>query len=389
MVILFTAPYYEEKGESPKGGFNTYLRRVTGALREMGHTPVIVSCGTRNMHYMDNGVEIFFVKSAHRQLGTNRVGVLYSTIYNSYILNKKISELVQERTIDVIQFSSMWAQALCYFGKTPAVMRLSIYSKVYSAFKQPRVENLKALLERLAVKRCNASFAPSCINARAFSQDIHRKVDVIESPFWNDCEVCDDKVYSEKLADKKYFLFFGRLVIDKGILVIAECLKEFLQLHPNYYFVCCGIDKTIDGRNPVDILRKAAGEYKDRVIFMKALSHNLLYPIIQHADFVIFPSLIDNFPNACVEAMYFERVVIGTDGTSFEQLIVDGKSGLLCTPGNAKSLLEKMNDAAKMDASQKKAMGRNAGKRIDRLAPEFVVNQLLRYYQYIIRNIGK
>lgn len=389
MVILFTAPYYEEKGESPKGGFNTYLRRVTGALREMGHTPIIVSCGTRNMHYTDNGVEIFFVKSAHRQLGTNRFEVLYSTIYNSYILNKKISSLLQERAIDVIQFSSMWAQALCYFGKTPAVMRLSIYSKVYREFKQPKIENLKALLERLAVKRCNAVFAPSCINARAFSQDIHRKVAVIESPFWNDCEVCDEKVYSEKLADKKYFLFFGRLVIDKGILVIAECLKEFLQLHPDYYFVCCGIDKTIDGSNPVNILRKAAGEYKDRVIFMKALPHNLLYPIIKHADFVIFPSLIDNFPNACVEAMYFERVVIGTDGTSFEQLIEDGKSGLLCAPGNAKSLLEKMNEAVNMDESQKKVMSRNAGKRVDKWAPEFVVNKLLRYYQYITRNIGK
>lgn len=389
MVILFTAPYYEEKGESPKGGFNTYLRRVTGALKEMGHTPIIVSCGIRNMHYMENGVEIFFVKSAHRQLGTNAFEVLYSTIYNSYIMNKKISELLKKRPIDIIQFSSIWAQALCYYGRTPAVMRLSIYSKVYREFKQYRIENLKAWLERLAVKRCNAVFAPSNINARAFSQDIRRKVAVIESPFWNDCEVYDDKVYSEKLADKKYFLYFGRLVVDKGILVIAECLRDFLQSNQNFYFVCCGIDKTIDGKNPVNILRKAAGEYKDRVIFMKALSHNLLYPIIQHADFVIFPSLIDNFPNACVEAMYFERVVIGTDGTSFEQLIDDGTSGLLCTPNSAESLLEKMNDAVNMNASQKKVMGMNAGKRVDKLAPEFVVNKLLRYYQNVIDHIDR
>lgn len=389
MVILFTAPYYEEKGTPPKGGFNTYLRRVTGALKELGHTPIIVSCGIRNMHYMENGIEIFFVKSAYWQLGTNAFEVLCSNIYNSYIINKKISELLQERRIDIIQFSSMWAQALCYYGKTPAVMRLSIYSKVYREFKQRRMENMKAFLERMAVKRCNAVFAPSNINADAFSKDIHRKVAVIESPFWNDCEVCDDVVYSEKLAGKKYFLFFGRLVIDKGVLVIAECLKEFLQTNQDYYFVCCGIDKTIDGKNPKSILRKAAGEYKDRVIFIKALPHKFLFPIIQHADFIVFPSLIDNFPNACVEAMHFERVVIGTDGTSFEQLIDDGRSGLLCEPNNAESLLNRMNDAVKMDDLQKAEMGMNARKRIEKLAPEFVVKKLLRYYQHIIDKVEK
>ncbi|MBD5516300.1 MAG: glycosyltransferase family 4 protein [Lachnospiraceae bacterium] len=139
----------------------------------------------------------------------------------------------------------------------------------------------------------------------------------------------------------------------------------------------------------MNILRKAAGRYVERFIFIKEPPHNQLYPVIQHADFVIFPSLIDNFSNACIEEMYFERVVIGTDGTSFEQLIDDGKSGQLCKPNDADSLLKKMNEAATMNELQKIEMGKNARKRIDRLAPEFVVKKLLRYYQYIIDNTDK
>ena len=166
-------------------------------------------------------------------------------------------------------------------------------------------------------------------------------------------------------------------------------MQYFLQSNPEYYFVCCGIEKLINGKNPLNILRKAAGRYIERIIFIKELPHNLLYPIIRHADFVIFPSLIDNFPNACIEAMYFERVVIGTDGTSLEQLIDDGKSGLLCKPNDADSLLKKMNEAARMNDKQKIEMGKNARKRIDRLTPEFVVKKLLRYYQYIIDNTNK
>lgn len=117
---------------------------------------------------------------------------------------------------------------------------------------------------------------------------------------------------------------------------------------------------------------------------MNALPHNLLYPIIQKAEFVIFPSLSENFSNACMEAMHFERVVIGTDGASYEQLIEDGKSGLLCIPGDAKSLLDKMNEAAAMSDAQKAEMGKKAKERIDRLAPEITIHKLVRYYQYII-----
>ena len=63
--------------------------------------------------------------------------------------------------------------------------------------------------------------------------------------------------------------------------------------------------------------------------------------------------------------------MIGTDGTSFEQLIDDGKNGLLCVPGDAESLLNKMNVAAGMSGEQKEEMGQKARKRIDRLAPEY------------------
>ena len=74
--------------------------------------------------------------------------------------------------------------------------------------------------------------------------------------------------------------------------------------------------------------------------------------------FVILPSLVENLSNACIEAMYFERVVIGTDGVSYEQLIDDGISGLLCKPNDADSLLEKMNEAASMSETQKRKLGK-------------------------------
>lgn len=387
MVILFVAPLYEAKGEKPKGGISMYLRRVTGALKELGHTPIILTVGKKDTRYIENGVEVLFVRCPYWRLKSESLHVACNILIKNLVINRKIKELLKERKIDLIQFASIWSFSFLYYGRTPAVMRMSIYSKVYRQYKENKADiDTQAFFERLAVRHCNAVFAPSKVIADAFAKDIHRKVSVIESPFWNDNTRYDDSLYQEKLGEKKYFLFFGRLVADKGILVIAECLQQFLREHIDYYFVCCGIEESGGGENPVRILKKAAGEYQERFLYMRALPHSTLYPIVQNADFVVFPSLIDNFPNACLEAMYFRRVVIGTDGTSFEQLIEDGKSGFLCAPNDADSLLEKMEEAACMDDQQRKIMGEYAKKRIDMLSPEFTVKKLVRYYQYVIEH---
>ncbi len=389
MVVLFASPNYVQKEEAPRGGVSMYIRRVARALKEFGHTPIILSSGIKNMHYWENGIEVFFVSCPGISQGTNSAEVLADIFHSSFIVNQKISELIDTRKIDMIQFSSIRSWPLLYFGKVPAVMRLSSYDKLYYRdFPDITIANRRAFLQRLAARRCTTVFAPSNVHANAFAKDIHRKVAVMESPFWNECNEYDDGVYQNKLKGKKYVLFMGRLTVTKGILVAAEILEQFLELNPEYYFVCCGIEQKGGKENLARALERGTGKHRDRFIYMKALPHNLLYPIVMRADFVIFPSLSENFSNACMEAMYFERVVIGTDGASYEQLIDDGKSGLLCMPGDSKSLLKKMNEATAMNEMQKKMMGKRAKRRIDQLSPEITVRKLVRFYQYIIDHHG-
>ena len=388
MVILFVSPHYEQKGESPKGGVNMYMRRVTGALKDFGHTPMILTSGTKDMHYMENGIEIFYVHSAGSHFKADCLRTLANVFYSSLAVNRKISELIHTRNIDIIQFSSIQSWPILYFGRIPAVMRLSDYDKLYyTDYPNKTIASVYAFLQRLAAKRCAAVFAPSNVHANAFAKDIHRKVAVIESPFCNECCEYDDSIYRNRLSGKKYVLFFGRLSVTKGILVIAKILEQFLRLNPEYSFVCCGIEQKGYKENLARVLKISAGKHQERFIYMMALPHVSLYPIVEHADFVIFPSLSENFSNACMEAMHFEKVVIGTDGASFEQLIDDGKSGLLCMPGDSESLLDKMNQAAAMKEEQKAEMGRRAKERIDKLAPEYAVKELVRFYRYILSQV--
>ena len=142
----------------------------------------------------------------------------------------------------------------------------------------------------------------------------------------------------------------------------------------------------INNESSANILKRKAGTAADRVIIWNALPHKQLYPIINKADFVVLPSLMDNLPNACIEAMYFQKVVVGTKGASFEQLITHTKNGFLCEIGSSDDLYEKMEMVVSLSPQEKVQMGIQAKKRINRLKPEIAVERLLHLYEYVVEN---
>ena len=390
MNILFVAHGYPRKGQ-PAKGFPNYLYRVSLALIQLGHKPMILAAGDWDSYRMEEGIEIWTVRvPPHDGYDVNVLQYVLNALHKGYILNKQIKHMTKEMNVDVIQFTSLHGIAALYTGKTPAVLRLSSYAKTYFSTFQTYSKMLvrtMSMFERMSAKRCNVVIAPCKNTAVAFEKDIHRNVKVIETPFINDVQKYDYQYFDTQLRGKKYVLFFGTLYAEKGIVIISEILEKFLTNNPDYYFVFIGDVCSINGENSAKLLRKKAGKCVEQIIISNAMPHKMLYPVIMHADFVVLPSLMDNLPNACIEAMYFERVVIGTDGASFEQLITHGKNGLLCRIGDSNDLLEKMQSAAFMSAEQKEEMGKLAGKRIERLKPEYAVRKLVRLYEYVLENV--
>jgi len=114
------------------------------------------------------------------------------------------------------------------------------------------------------------------------------------------------------------------------------------------------------------------------------MPHASLYPIIDHAEAVVLPSRIDNFPNACIEAMSRGKIVVGTRGASFDQLIEDGVSGLLCEIDDRESLLAAIERALVTDRAD--AIGEQARARIDELRPELAGARLIEAYEELIES---
>lgn len=386
MRIVFAANHYVPKNRAMQG-FMSYLNRTAAALAKLDNDVIIVACGAYDRHFWEESVEIYIEEFHDRAYRNKAFEIFRNYTTMSRIVNKRIKKLCCEEKVDIIQFTSLSGLSSCYFGKVPSVMRLSSYAKIaYQTHQTLSVEEERMIsfLERTASKRCNAIFAPCENTAREFSRDIGRKVSVIESPFYNDVSEYDDSIYEKDLQGKQYVLFFGRLYAEKGILVIADILYDFLQRNKDYYIVFVGETTPINAVDARKILRRGAKELEEKILFYEPLPHKSLYYLIIKAEFIILPSLMENLSNACIEAMYFGKVVVGTDGASFEQLITDGKNGLLCKPNNPQDLLLKMNQAALMGNEEKRQMGIFSQKRIGRLRPEVAIRKLAGYYKYVI-----
>ena len=123
---------------------------------------------------------------------------------------------------------------------------------------------------------------------------------------------------------------------------------------------------------------------KERVICLGKLNKNQLQPVIKRSQFVVLPSIRDNLPNTCAEAMALGKVVIGTDGSSIEQFITAGYNGFLADINNAKSLLDKIGYVCCLEETDKMNIEKNAINRIRELSVLPYSKRIEKYYHSVI-----
>jgi glycosyltransferase involved in cell wall biosynthesis len=244
-------------------------------------------------------------------------------------------------------------------------------------------------IEFESIKIADAVFGPSNAIAGITEDQTGVSVRVIETPYQEEIIDEDYTVY-EELNINRYVLFFGSLVQLKGIDIIANVLEEFLTNNDDLHYVFVG--KSIprrDGVCVVELIKNSAGNCVDRVHFTGNLNQAQLKPFIRNAETITLPSLVDNFPNACIEAMALGKCVIGTYNNGFEQLIEDEVSGFLCKPGDSKELLKSLEKSINISEQAKLEMSRLAIERIQQLRPERLINQLVSFYKETIEKHKK
>jgi glycosyltransferase involved in cell wall biosynthesis len=155
--------------------------------------------------------------------------------------------------------------------------------------------------------------------------------------------------------------FLGRLEVRKGVLELASAIPLVLAQRPDARFRFIGrtLPMPSGGRDVRAAMLERIGRAVSEVEFIDAVAYDQVPGLIAESDICAYPSVWENFPNVCIEAMAAARGVIGSSAGGMAEIIEHGRTGLLVPPKNpraiAEAILELLNDPAR-----RIAMGRAA-----------------------------
>ena len=379
--IAFATPEFVTENHFD-GGLANYLNRVSKALAQLGHDVHVVTLSNKNADEFDHdGVMVHRVMLKPGWHTFNRL-TRYSLTTTLHWLNfstqtyRKLRQLHRRRPFDVIQYPNYSSCGLLSIPllRTTHVVRASSRPGWNISVKRNLDAAVTDRLETLQYKLTRNIHAPS----RGLQQML-RDARLIRTPFYVESRTWDAAVYDQFLSDKKYVLYFGRFQLHKGFHTLAQALPRFLNQCPDAHVALVGRDmETSLASSMAAFARAQCNGFGERLLIMENLPHSQLYPVIAGAHLVVMPSMIDNLPNACLEAMGLGKVVIGTDGGSFEELITDGVNGFLVPRDNPQALADKM--IAAWTDKRVASMSAAAKEQVREFAPEKTIPALLSYY---------
>lgn len=137
------------------------------------------------------------------------------------------------------------------------------------------------------------------------------------------------------LTNKDFvFVFVGRLVKDKGIEELVEAFSNLKEKHPNIKLLLVGPYEP--ERDPLSPDTRKIIE-TDKAIIHAGFQQDIRpYLMISHA--LAFPSYREGFPNVPMQAGCFNLPSIVTDINGCNEIIEDGKNGLIIPVKNVKAL---------------------------------------------------
>jgi starch synthase (maltosyl-transferring) len=150
-----------------------------------------------------------------------------------------------------------------------------------------------------------------------------------------ECAGHDAPLYGRESArDETRLALVGRLHRQKGHGILLEALKKMISRGRRLHLFLAGSGPD-EGRlrqqaRDLDIAEAVTfcGVQDDMVAFMADI------------DIVVLPSLWEGMPNVLLEAMLAGRPIVATRLPGIEELVSDGRSALLCEPGQARPLAE-------------------------------------------------
>lgn len=125
--------------------------------------------------------------------------------------------------------------------------------------------------------------------------------------------------------------YIGRLEPLKGVFDLARAIPLIRRGQPDAGFRLIGEsqDTGVFGDMRLYLQRTLLRRASGYVEMTGAVPRDRISHYLSEAEVCVFPSIMDNFPYVCLEAMAAGRAVVGTLDTGMQEMIEDGRTGRL------------------------------------------------------------
>lgn len=140
-------------------------------------------------------------------------------------------------------------------------------------------------------------------------------------------------------TSKGVVTYVGRLEIRKGVIALAEAIPLVLKRNPSIRFRLSGAN-TASPAPGVDMktyLMQRLEAHKEKIEFIQVPADRVA-EVYAGTDICVFPSIWENFPNVCLEAMSSARGIVASREGGMKDMLEEPPCGLLIDPMDAKAL---------------------------------------------------
>lgn len=170
--------------------------------------------------------------------------------------------------------------------------------------------------------------------------------------------------------DKITFLFFARIMKEKGVDELFYAIEKLKKEYNNLQFNFIGIYEDEYEEKVKDLESKGLIKYFG---FQKNV-----VPFIQQSNCVVLPSYHEGMANTLLESASVGRPIITSDIYGCKEAVVDKKSGYLVKVQDKENLYIKMKEFINLPYEQKVEMGKMARKHMeDNFDKNDVVNETI------------
>lgn len=329
------------------GGVERYVDKLTEALRKLGYDIIIVTSNESNLSNFEEKEEYKIYRLPIRNIFKGRYPIPFKNKEFKFLIDKIKKENADYYILNTrFHLTTMVGAKLAKKLNVPVVViehgsnHFTVNNKVLDFFGSIYEHILTNVLKKYVnnfygvSKRCNQWLKHFSIDAKGV---FYNSIDA--SAYDN----FKNKKYSRDFKNKTVISFAGRIIKEKGIIMLLDAFKELSVDYKDSVLVVAG-----DG----PILSQLKEQYKsDNIFFEGKLSYDEVMSLYNATDIFVHPSMFpEGLPTAILEAGLMNCAIIATDRGGTIEVINNDKYGLICEENleSLKSKLKYLLDNPKM-----------------------------------------